>query len=218
MAPRIRILLADDHVLLRDSLAEKLERQEDLTVVSCVGNADDALEMAGKLKPDIVLMDIDMPGMVSFEAARQIHESIAGTRVVFLSAFIHDNYIEQALEARAHGYLSKQDPFPTLLNAIREVATGNTYYSDEVRARIVVDTNGARLNPEYHSRCSTLSAREIEVLGYIARGLTGKEIAMVMHISPRTADNHTTRIMTKLDIHSRVELARFAIREGLARA
>jgi len=214
----IRVLLADDHDLFRESLSEKLNREPDISVVGTVNNAEDALRTAVVCKPDIVLMDIDMPGMVSFEAARQIGERLRETRIVFLSAFIHDNYIEQALTVRARGYLSKREPYETLVNALREVASGNAYYSDEVQNRIVVSSEGAHLSPDYKSRCATLTTREVEVLGYIARGLSTKEVAKVMHVSPRTADNHTTRIMAKLDIHSRVELARFAIREGLAEA
>ncbi len=214
----IRVLLADDHDLFRESLSEKLNREPDISVVGTVNNAEDALRTAVACKPDIVVMDIDMPGMVSFEAARQIGERLRETRIVFLSAFIHDNYIEQALKVRARGYLSKREPYETLVNALREVAAGNAHYSEEVQSRIVVSAEGAHLSPDYKSRCATLTTRELEVLGYIARGLSTKEIAKVMHVSPRTADNHTTRIMAKLDIHSRVELTRFAIREGLTEA
>ena len=215
---RIRLLLADDHRMLCESMGEKLGHEPGLAVVGLATSTDEALRLAVELRPDVLLMDIDMPGMVSFEAARQIAERAPDTRVLFFSAFIHDGYIEQALRARARGYVSKQEPYDNLVQAIREAAAGRTYYSDEVRSRIVLDTNGPHLGNEYQSRCSTLSPRELEVLGYIARGLSTKDIAHTMHVSPRTADNHTTRLMSKLDIHSRVELARFAIREGLAEA
>ena len=215
MSDAIRVLMVDDHELFRDSVSDKLGREPDITVVGTASNADEGIEQALAHKPAVIIMDIDMPGLLCFEAARQILSRLPETRIVFLSAYCHDAYVEQALKVQARGYLTKREPFDSMVMAVRTVAQGGIYYSPDVEARITVDSTGARLSQAPVSRRSTLSAREVEVLKYIARGMTAKEIAQVMHLSHRTVDNHTTRIMNKLDIHSRVELTRFAIREGL---
>jgi len=212
----ISILVVDDHAMVRGMLKNRLDAEPDLTVVANVGSADEALAEAIRLRPDIVLMDIDMPGMLCFHAARLIRAEYPQTRVVFLSAFFNDRYIEQAMEVQAWGYITKNEPEESVLNAIRKVSSGVAYFSPEVQARIVVDSQGAKLARKGWSRASTLTDRETEVLRYIARGMPKKKIAQIMHISANTVNRHTTSLMTKLDIHDRVELARFAIREGLA--
>ena len=214
----IKVLLVDDHALVRDALRERLAREPGFVVVGSAGSADEAIEKLTACAPDIVLMDIDMPGLICFDAARKITALRPDTRIIFLSAFLHDRYIEQALEVRASGYLSKSEPPEQVVTAIREVAAGGASFSEEVRSRIIVDAGGARLQRESRSRASTLTTREHEILRYIARGLSKKEIASTMGISVKTVDRHSTNLMTKLDIHDRVELARYAIREGLAEA
>ncbi|MFQ5429793.1 MAG: LuxR C-terminal-related transcriptional regulator, partial [Phycisphaerae bacterium] len=179
-------------------------------------SADEALRIAARKNPDIILMDIDMPGLSCFEAARSLSIQQPELRIIFLSAFLHDKYIEQALEAQAHGYITKREPPEQVVAAIREVVSGGAYFSSEVQSRIVVDSSGAKLRHESRSRASTLSRRELEVLRYIARGAGKKQIASITHLSVKTVEHHTTRLMAKLDIHDRVELTRFAIREGLA--
>ena len=218
MVNDVKILLVDDHRLVRDSLGERLEREPGLTVVARSASADEAVRKSVELQPDVVLMDIDMPGLICFDAVRKIHAIRPEVKVIFLSAFVQDRYIEQALEVRANGYLSKGEAPEAVVAAVREVAAGGAYFSPEVSSRIVVDARGARLVRESKSRASTLTGREAEILHYIARGLSKKEIAKTMGISVKTVDRHTTNLMTKLDIHDRVELTRFAIREGLAEA
>lgn len=216
MSDDIRILVVDDHVLVRDALAERLQREDGLTVSGHVGTADEALEHVGQHKPDIVLMDIDMPGLDCFYAAGMIGDINSATRVIFLSGFIHDRYIEEALRSNARGYLTKREPPEKVVAAIREVASGGAYFSEEVQERIEIDSHGVRLGEEPRSRKSTLTRRELESLRYLARGMAKKEIAKVMHLSIKTVDRHVTALMNKLDIHDRVDLTRFAIREGLA--
>ncbi len=214
----ISLLLVDDHALVREMLGDLLEREPGLSVVGTVSNADEAVARAILLKPSIILMDIDMPGLLCFDAAGTIQIQCPGTRIIFLSAFIHDRYIEQALAVKAAGYVTKSEPPDSIIRAIRAVAGGGSYFSPEVQARIVVNSDGARLATDQRSRTSTLSPRELEVLRYIARGLSQKEIAGIMYLSTKTVHSHCTNLMTKLDIHDRVELARFAFREGLAEA
>lgn len=216
MSRPITVLLADDHALVRDSLASWLRTHNDFAVVGEVGSADEALAIAVREKPDIVLMDIGMPGLLAFDAIRTLRVRCPNTRVVVLSGFFNDRYIQDALEAEASGYISKAEPPEAVERAIRAVVAGGVYFSPEVQARITVDSSGARLANAAKTRVSSLSPRELEVLRYIARGLAKKDIAGIMHLSVKTVDNHSTSLMTKLDIHDRVELARFAIREGLA--
>lgn len=218
MKAAISVLVVDDHAMVRQMLMNRLDREPDITVVAGVSNADDAITEAIRLKPDIVLMDIDMPGMLCFDAAKTIGTQCLETRVVFLSAFFHDRYIEQAMGVQAWGYITKSEPEEAVVKAVHNVAAGVAYFSPEVQGRIVVDAQGARLARKKQSRASTLSERELEVLRYLARGMAKKDIARTMHLSVNTVNRHTANIMTKLDMHDRVELARFAIREGLAEA
>jgi DNA-binding NarL/FixJ family response regulator len=215
---RKSILIVDDHALVRDMLADCVAASADLSVVGVAGDAEVGLNKAIALKPDVVVMDIDMPGMLCFDAARVIRTRCPDTRILFLSAFFHDRYIEQALAVEASGYVTKNEPPEALLRAIRAVASGETYYSAEILTRVVVSSEGVSLPEGRHSRTSTLTQRELEILRYLVRGLAKKEIAEFMHISVNTVNRHTDSIMAKLDIHDRVQLACFAIREGLAEA
>ncbi len=212
------VLLVDDHALVRQMLQERLEREPSISVVGTAANADDAIEAARRHRPDIIVMDIDMPGLVCFDAARQIIAERPETRFVFLTAYSHDHYIEEALRIGAYGYLTKDEPPDRVAAAVRAVARGEASFSDEVRARIVIDSKRTRLGAARHTRLSSLSTREIETLRYISRGLPMKEIAILMGVGRRTAEKHSENLMRKLDIHDRVELARFAIREGVSEA
>lgn len=218
MSKPITVLLVDDHAMVRGMLRGLLENTEDIRVIGSVSNAGDGVAEAVRQKPDVMLMDIDLPGLSCFDAAQTVRIRSPQTKVVFLSAFFHDRYIEQALNVQAWGYITKNEPEESIIKAIRKVCSGVAYFSPEVQSRIVVDANGARLATPIRSRASTLSDRELEVLRYLARGMQKKEIAQVMCISVNTVNRHTTSLMNKLDIHDRVELARFAIREGLAEA
>jgi DNA-binding NarL/FixJ family response regulator len=215
---RIRVLLVDDHEMVRQVLAERLAREPDLEVVGLLATADQVVAESIRLRPHVVVFDIDMPGVTCFEAARGLRESCPETRALFLSAFCHDAYVAQALAVGARGYLTKGEPPQVLIEALRAVFAGRTRYSREVQNRIVVDAAGAHLGPKTQSRASTLTPRELDVLRYIARGLAQKDMATAMHLSAKTVHCHCVSLMRKLDIHDRVELARFAIREGLVQA
>jgi DNA-binding NarL/FixJ family response regulator len=218
MLTNIRILIADDHALVRSAIARSLTAEDGITVVAEVDNASDALDKAIQLTPDIVLLDIDMPGLLSFDAARTIRTRVPNAKIMFVSAFSHDRYIQAALDVNASGYVTKGESADNVVAGIRAVARGRTYFSADVQSRIVVDSRGARLSEVSKSRHNTLTPRELEVLRYIATGMAKKEIAQTMHLSVKTVDNHSTNLMGKLDIHDRVELARYAIREGLSNA
>lgn len=214
----ISILLVDDHVLLRETLCERLSREKDIRVVASADDAGEAIRLAGENLVDVVLMDIDMPGQSCFEAAKAIKRQQPSVSILFLSAFFHDRYIESALAAQASGYITKDEHPDVIVRAIRNAAQDEAYFSPKVQDRLVVDSSGVRLADTGKSRGSLLTQRELEVLRYIARGLPKKEAAQIMHVSVKTVSRHTENLMEKLDIHDRVELARYAIREGLAEA
>ena len=212
----VKVILVDDHALLRGALRYRLNAEPDIRVVSAVGDADEAIEEALRLRPDVLLMDIDMPGLSCFEAIRILHVRCPETRVILLSAFHNDRYIAEAIAVQSWGYIVKSEPEQAVVDAIRSVMSGMAYYSREVRGRVVIEAGRTRLDTTTPSRASTLSNREIEVLRYAVRGLTYEQIGDTMKISRHTVHRHVARIMEKLDIHDRVALARFAIREGLA--
>lgn len=211
----LRILLADDHTLVRETLARWLASSDSITVIAQVSNSDDAITIAAREEPDIVVLDINMPGADVFEAARIIRIRSPKSKIIFLSAFHLDRYIEQALAAGALGYVTKGESPETLERAIRAVASGGVYFSPDVQARIVIDVSGPRLVDTAQTRTSMLTPRELEVLRYLATGLSKKEIADKLDLSIGTINNHAANLMRKLDIHDRVKLTHFAIREGL---
>ncbi len=213
----ISVLVVDDHAMVRSALARGLDRDPELKVIAEASDAGQAVDLALQQRPDVVIMDIDMPGPTCFEAARRMAEECPQTKVIFLSAFFHDHYVEEALAVKARGYLTKREPQESLVAAVKEVARGGVCFSEEVQNRIVVDEEGIRLTGQL-TRGSKLTRREVEVLRYLARGMSKKEIAATMHRSVKTVENHCSNIMKKLDIHDRVELALYAIREGLAEA
>lgn len=213
----ISVMVVDDHAMVRSALARGISQESGLHVVAEASNAEEALGLAEEKHPDIVIMDIDMPGPICFDVARRMRETCPDLKVIFLSAFYHDHYVEEALEVQARGYLTKREPQEVLVEAIKEVARGGVCFSEEIRDRLVVDTNGVRLVGD-HTRGSNLTRREVEVLRYLARGMSKKEIAAVIHRSVKTVENHCSNMMNKLDIHDRVGLTLYAIREGLAEA
>lgn len=218
MTEEITVLLVDDHAMLRQTMALALEQEEGIRVIGQASSADDAITEAKRTKPDVILMDIDMPGVDSFEAAKRIRTVSPETRIIFLSGFFHDRYIEDALSSEAAGYITKREHIRSVIEGVRAVAAGGAYFSPDVQARLVISRDGATIGPSHKSRLSTLSPRELEVLRYIARGYSVKETADLMGLSVKTVDNHSANIRQKLDVNDRVKLAKIAIREGLVEA
>lgn len=214
----VSVVLADDHTLVRTALAQMLMATSSVVVAADVATTDDAIDACIRHQPSVVVLDIDIPGVDAFEAARIIRSRCPRTNVLFLSAFAQDRYIEAALAVGALGYITKGEMPERAIEAILTVAVGKVYFSKEVQQRIVICEDGPRLKAEATTRASTLTPREIEVLRYIAKGMSKKDVARVMHLSVKTVENHTANIMRRLDIHDRVELARFAIRERIVEA
>jgi DNA-binding NarL/FixJ family response regulator len=211
----VRILIVDDLGLMRESLADSLARHDDFEIVGVAEDADDGITKVIELKPDLVLMDIDMPGLSCFDAIRIIRSRAPETKFIIVTAYEHDEHIEQALRAKANGFISKSRGVAYLADAIRNVTQGRIQYSPEVMSRLVIRGDEIKLDSPPKSRLGTLSPRERELLRVLARGVSLKDAAGILGISYKTADKQKASVMSKLDIHDRVELARYAIREGM---
>jgi len=212
----VNVVIADDHALLRDSMKAYFDGTEDIRVVGEACCGDSAWEKTVELRPDVLLLDVEMPGRETFGICRQLSKSQPETKVLFISGHTNDTYVDAAHEAGAAGFISKTEHADAVAGAIKTVAGGGRVFGKEFEARLAPKRGARRARGA--SRLSALTPREQETLRYIARGMSKKAIAELVGISVKTVDNHCTSLMNKLDIHDRVELARFAIREGLAEA
>jgi DNA-binding NarL/FixJ family response regulator len=206
----IRILLADDHAVVRQGFKMILSAQPDMEIVGEAGNGREALELAQQLKPDVVVMDVAMPELNGIEATRRLVGSVPHARVIALSMHKDSVYVREVLRAGARGYLLKESGAGDLVAAIRAVAQGESYLSPAVSNAVLDDYRRHVTNP-----IDLLTSREREVLQMLAEGRTNKEIATVLDLSVYTVDAHRGRIMEKLNLHSINELVRFAVRNGL---
>ncbi len=211
----VRVLVVDDHDLLRDILVAELARHEEITSVCGVADADAALQSVRRTQPDIVLMDVDMPGTNPFEAVRTLLATHPECRVIFLSGHEYDRHIDQALQAGCCGYVLKRDGLDVLLRAVTAVAAGETFFSESIRRRLNFDRGRPVLTQSRSPLIRSLSRRERELLVHLGLGASLKEAAAQMEVSYKTADNQKASLMRKLGVHDRVQLARLAIREGL---
>jgi two-component system, NarL family, response regulator NreC len=207
---KIRILLADDHAVVRQGFRLILGAQPDMEIVGEAGNGREAVEQAEKLSPDLLVMDVAMPELNGIEATRRLASSRPHIRVLALSMHKDAVYVREILRAGARGYLLKDAVDKDLLAAVRAVAQGDGYLSPGVSEAVLSDYRKHVTNP-----IDLLSSREREVLQMIAEGLTNKEIATKLNLSVYTVDAHRGRVMEKLNLHSTGELVRFAIRNGL---
>jgi two-component system response regulator NreC len=210
MREKIRILLADDHAVVRQGFKMILAAQPDMEIVGEAGNGREALQLAGNLQPDVIVMDVAMPELNGIEATRRLGELSPRTRVLALSMHKDSVYVREILRAGARGYLLKDAIASDLLAAVRAVARGEGYLSPGVSDAVLNDYRRHVTDP-----IDLLTSREREVLQMIAEGKTNKEIATVLNLSVYTVDAHRGRIMEKLNLHSVNELVRFAVRYGL---
>jgi two-component system response regulator NreC len=206
----IRILLADDHALVRQGLGMILGAQKDMEIVGQAGNGNEAVELAEKLKPDVIVMDVAMPELNGIEATRRLAASLPRTRVLALSMHKDSVYVREILRAGARGYLLKDSGDADLIAAVRAIAKGEGYISPSVSDAVLSDYRKHVTDP-----LDLLTSREREVLQHIAEGQTNKEIATSLNLSVYTVEAHRGRIMEKLNLHSTGELVRFALRNGL---
>jgi DNA-binding NarL/FixJ family response regulator len=210
---RITVLLADDHLIVREGLRALLVQEPDLDVVGEAGNGRQAVELCHLLNPDVVVMDIAMPQLNGLEAARQILRHAPATRVLILSAHSDDAYVEHAMELGAAGYLIKQTAARNLSRAIRMVHGGEPCFSPAISRRYQL--RAGRLPGPAGTPPTPLSAREMEVLQLIAEGKPNKETAALLHISIKTVEKHRQKLMQKLNIHDTASLTRYAIAAGV---
>ena len=207
---RIRVLLADDHAVVRQGFRMILGAQSDLEIVGEAGNGREAVELAAELKPDVVVMDVTMPELNGIEATRRVTAENPHIRVVALSMHKDSVYVREILRAGARGYLLKESVADDLVAAVRAVAAGEGYLSPAISNAVLDDYRRHVTDP-----IDLLSSREREVLQMLAEGKTNKEIAGTLNLSVYTVDAHRGRIMEKLNVHSINELVRFAVRNGL---
>lgn len=212
----ITVLLVDDHTVVRQGLRMVLEVEKDIRVIAEARNGREAVESVKKYRPDVVVMDIAMPLLNGFEAARQMLKVFPETKILILSAHDDDEYIDRMIAIGVTGYLIKQSSAEILSQAIREAKKGNFYFSTEIAKRLE-KKNLKSLGPDgvLKKKNSVLSSREAEVLQLIAEGKANKEIASELKISIKTVEKHRQQIMEKLNLHDTAGLTRYAISAGI---
>lgn len=213
---RIKVLLADDHTVVRQGLRALLVAEEDIEIVGEAENGRQALQLVKKLLPDVVVMDIAMPVLNGVEATRQITRYVPSVKVLVLSTYSNDEYVEQLTEAGAAGYLVKQTAANDLLKAIREAFKGNAFFSPAIAKRLRDQCRQTYVSGQPVKRRSDyLTTREAEVLQLIAEGRANKQIAAELCISIKTVEKHRQQVMNKLGIHDVAGLTRHAISKGI---
>ncbi len=213
----IRVLIADDHAVVRLGVRMLLENENDIDIVGEAESASEAVNQAARLKPDVILMDIGLPDMSGIEATREIRRISPQTAVLALTIHEDEAYFFKMLEAGASGYVPKRAAPQELLIAIRSAARGDVYIYPSM-AKLLVNDYLKSQSDEQPSMVNGLTSREQEVLALIAEGYTNSQIAQALSISPKTVDRHRENIMSKLNLHSRVELVKYAIRKGIIEA
>jgi len=211
----IRILIAEDHSVVRTGLRLIIGSEEDMTVVGEAEDGLQAIQKAHELRPDVIVMDMTMPGLGGLEAARQMKRDLPDIRILFLTIHDSEEYFFQAVQAGADGYVTKSSPAWEVLTAVRTVHRGDCYLNPGVAKMLVGDylervKEGGKRDPY-----DALSDREREVLHLIATGHSNREIAGLLNISEHTVHNHRARLMEKLGVHDRIELLKYAIRRGI---
>ena len=213
----IRLLIVDDHAVVRSGLKMLLENERDVEIVGEASSASEAMEAALRLKPNVILMDIGLPDLSGIDATREIKKRMPDVSIVALTIHEDEEYFFKMLEAGASGYVPKRAAPEELITAIRAAATGQVYLYPSLAKLLVRDfLDGGRAPDEQTS--SDLTDREQEVLTYLAEGANNSEIAAALVISPKTVARHRENIMRKLNLHSRAELVRYAIRKGIIKA
>jgi DNA-binding NarL/FixJ family response regulator len=207
--------LADDHTLFRQGIRQLLSAEPDMEVAGESANASDAIGLAAELHPDVVLMDIGMPGLSSFEATRQIRKARPETKVVMLTMYDDEDYLVEGMQAGASGYVLKDSPSGQLAAAIRDVQRGGSYLSPRMLSQLVDDFRSRIKTANRLPRFATLTVREREVLKMLAEGSSVKEIACSLNLSVKTVEAHKFNLMRKLDIHNKAQLVQYAIQKKI---
>lgn len=214
-AGKIRVLLADDHAIVREGVKRILTAEPDLEVVGEAEDGLQAVEQAKKLKPDVAVLDISMPGINGIEATKQIKAALPNTNTLALTMHSDDSYVFQLLKAGASGYVLKRAAATDLVQAIRAARRGEAFLYPSVAKAVVADYLKRLESGEGRETYDGLTDREKEILTLVAEGATNQEIAQKLYISVKTVQTHRAHIMEKLNLHDRTMLVRYAIRKGL---
>src|SRR5215471_7717037 len=214
MNTKVRVILADDHPIVRLGIKTELEKMEGVELVAEAGDGSEAVELAKKHQPDVVFMDISMPGLRGLEATASITQQCPKVRVVILSRWDNEEYYWGALRAGASGYLLKKGAVSELGTALARVVQGEIYLSKEISNRLVKKFPLQRI-AQTRSPLEQLTARQREILQLIAEGQTTKAIALILKVSPKTVEYHRAKLMERLNIYDIPGLVRFALRSGL---
>lgn len=213
---KISVLIVEDHTVVREGLRVMLKLEPNLEVVGEAKNGRVAVTMALDLQPNIILMDIAMPGLNGLEATRQLFKALPNTRIIILTAHCDDAYVKNAVDSGASGFLLKQDSTQDVCKAIREVHKGGIHYSPTIAKRFIrINPKSLAKSGKMERKASTLTSREMEVLQLITEGKTNKETASELAISIKTVEKHRGHLMNKLDIHDTAGLTRYAISSGI---
>jgi DNA-binding NarL/FixJ family response regulator len=215
LVKQIRILLADDHNVMRRGLRLLLESQPGFVIVAEAADGGQAVERAKETKPDVVVLDIAMPHLSGTDAAQRISESLPGTAIVILSMHSDEGYLLRALKAGAKGYLVKDSPEGDLIEAIKAVSEGKAFFSPEVSRMLVEDYLRELQTRGIEDSYDLLTAREREILHLLAEGKSNKEIAVLLNLSLFTVETHRRNLQDKLNVHSLAELILYAVRKGV---
>lgn len=213
--PPIRVVVVDDHRVIVESLSALLDLLPDFTVVGTATAVDEGAEIVLRTRPDVALFDVDFPGRDSFDVMPQLMKRLPSTRMAFLTAHLSDVFVSQAIRMDVGGYLLKDEPSAEVCAAIKRLHAGEYVFSDAVRDRLTWDSVSGRYTVRADSMLCGLSVQQLTILRHLARGESVKEIARILGRSEKSIDSHKYRIMHRLGIHDRVELCRYAIREGL---
>jgi DNA-binding NarL/FixJ family response regulator len=215
--PKIRVLIADDHALMREGIRALLGGTDDVLVVGEAANGDEAIREAARLDPDVILMDVAMPGLGGLEATLTIRKERPSAKILVLTQYVDREYVARFLKAGVAGYVLKKAASSDLVSAIRSVQRGGLVLDPEIARDVLSDPGRPAASAEADDPYETLTDREKQVLKLVAEGRANKEIAEDLGISVKTAMAHREHLMDKLGVHNRTELIRFAIKRGVIR-
>ena len=215
MSSKISVLIADDHVMVRQGLKQILELENDITVIAQAGNGSEAVKYAREVNPDVVLMDINMPGTNGLQAIKEIKQDKLACKVIVLTIHEDREYLFKTLQMGAEGYVLKDAEPAVLIEAIRNVHNGQSYIQPNMTKELVREFNRVTLHEKEKNEENNLTSREIEVLELIAEGMINKEIAKQLYISEKTVKNHVSNIFKKLNVSDRTQAAIYAFKHNI---
>jgi DNA-binding NarL/FixJ family response regulator len=215
MGNRISVLIADDHSLIRQGLKQILELESDIVVIAQASNGSEAIQLAREYKPDVILMDINMPGINGLQAIEQIKDDKISSRIIVLTIHEDREYLFKTLQMGAEGYVLKDAEPKVLIEAIRNVHSGRSYIQSNMTMELVKEFNRVTLHEKEKHDDNNLTSREVEVLELIAEGMINKEIAKQLYISEKTVKNHVSNIFRKLNVSDRTQAAIYAFKHNI---